>query len=397
MFAVRTIKLTILIVSLSLLCLPAAGEDEMREVEFKGVIEQLPAGTLIGDWIVAGMVVRVSSQTGIESEKGRPAAGALITVKGKQDDGGIVYAKEMKVEQPAAGSPPEEGESESAPGSGKWTLIGWNDLGMHCMDGKDYSVMTVLPPANTFVAQVITPDGELLTRASGVRVTYEAVADPAGSINTTSRGKTNFWDYVEQLFGVAPKPDQGLAGARMPGRKNRPRRMRYDRKHHWFAAEWTPITPYDDSGRKNYYPLMKLVARDSAGIKLAETKVVLPVSDEMDCRQCHASGSVSAAMPDGGWVFDSDAEKDYKLNVLKLHDSKRMGDAAYGSALAQAGFNGAGLLASVRDDKKPVLCQSCHASKPQGMSPFINFTPNSTGNGSQALTPLWPALRILPH
>jgi len=26
-----------------------------------------------------------------------------------------------------------------------WTLIGWNDLGMHCMDA-DFSVLAVLPP-----------------------------------------------------------------------------------------------------------------------------------------------------------------------------------------------------------------------------------------------------------
>jgi len=28
------------------------------------------------------------------------------------------------------------------------TLVGWNDLGMHCMDA-DYSVFSILPPFNT--------------------------------------------------------------------------------------------------------------------------------------------------------------------------------------------------------------------------------------------------------
>ena len=28
------------------------------------------------------------------------------------------------------------------------TLLGWNNLGMHCMD-SDYSVFSVLPPYNT--------------------------------------------------------------------------------------------------------------------------------------------------------------------------------------------------------------------------------------------------------
>ncbi len=27
--------------------------------------------------------------------------------------------------------------------SSRWTLVGWNDLGMHCMDGKDYSIYSI--------------------------------------------------------------------------------------------------------------------------------------------------------------------------------------------------------------------------------------------------------------
>ena len=32
-----------------------------------------------------------------------------------------------------------------------WTLEGWNDLGMHCMDA-DYSVFSILPPYNNIHA-----------------------------------------------------------------------------------------------------------------------------------------------------------------------------------------------------------------------------------------------------
>jgi len=28
-----------------------------------------------------------------------------------------------------------------------WTVLGWNDLGMHCMD-SDYSLFAILPPFN---------------------------------------------------------------------------------------------------------------------------------------------------------------------------------------------------------------------------------------------------------
>ena len=54
-----------------------------------------------------------------------------------------------------------------------------------------------------------------MTDPKGMTVTYEAVADPDGSINRTSVGKGNFYQYVQRLYGAALKPDAGLAGAGM--------------------------------------------------------------------------------------------------------------------------------------------------------------------------------------
>jgi hypothetical protein len=81
-----------------------------------------------------------------------------------------------------------------------WTLIGWNNLGMHCMD-SDYSVFSILPPYNTVNACLIDSTGHFVADPGslGITVSYEAVADPSGSINTTSIGKTNFWTYVLPL------------------------------------------------------------------------------------------------------------------------------------------------------------------------------------------------------
>ena len=53
------------------------------------------------------------------------------------------------------------------------TILGWNNLGMHCMD-SDYSVFTVLPPYNTLEAQLIV-GGKLVTNGAGYTVTYQAV------------------------------------------------------------------------------------------------------------------------------------------------------------------------------------------------------------------------------
>ena len=91
--------------------------------------------------------------------------------------------------------------------AGGATILGWNNLGMHCMD-SDYSVFSILPPYNTIEAQLIV-NGKLVTNGAGYTVTYQAVADPTGSINKSSIGKGNWLQYAPQLFG-AVAGDQGL-------------------------------------------------------------------------------------------------------------------------------------------------------------------------------------------
>jgi len=246
-------------------------------------------------------------------------------------------------------------------GSATMTLVGWNDLGMHCMDA-DFSIMAILPPYNTIHAQLIDSQGNLVTVPTGISVTYEAVADPSGSINTTSVAKTNFWDFVADLFDVRPEPDEGLAGFAMPGAGNLAQAMVWEPGHNWFTAEGIPITPTDDSSSKNTYPLMRLVARDGVGVVLATSDVVLPISDEMDCSSCHASGSAAAARPSSGWVWDPDPERDYRRNILLLHDDLHGGQSAYQNALVAAGYSTDGLHATATVDGHSVLCATCHLS-----------------------------------
>jgi len=243
-----------------------------------------------------------------------------------------------------------------------WTVVGWNNLGMHCLDA-DFGVFATLPPYNTIQAHLIDPTGKLVTSATGVTVTYEAVADPTGSINTTSAGKTNFWDNVQNLFGVTLPVNAGLKGKNMPGAGNPPQPMTFDPSLNWFIAEGIPLTPYDDTGKKNTYPLMRIRARDAAGNLLASTDIVLPVSDEMDCSSCHTSGSPFAARPSSGWVFDANPQRDFRRNIIRLHDDRNIGNPAYLAALTAAGYNSAGLTQSVEVDRKSVLCANCHLSE----------------------------------
>ncbi|NTV95121.1 MAG: hypothetical protein HGA75_06840 [Thiobacillus sp.] len=240
---------------------------------------------------------------------------------------------------------------------------------MHCVDGKDYSVFSILPPYNNLHAHLInrtTNDNKQVI--SGVTLTYEAVADSTGSINTSSSGKTNFWTWVTALFGASPAPNYGLnltpGGPSNPTPSMTPAAMAYSGTHGWWEAEGIPITPYDDAGVKNYYPMVKVVAKQGSTV-LATTKVVLPVSDEMSCKSCHATGSGNAAKPTAGWVNDSDPEKDWKKNILRLHDQKfpnAIADAGMTSAYSSYGTT----LLGAAENGKPSLCAACHKSNALG-------------------------------
>jgi hypothetical protein len=256
-------------------------------------------------------------------------------------------------------------------GAQNYTLVGWNNLGMHCTD-SDFSVLSLLPPYNTIHAQLVDPQGHLVTNPVGITVTYQAVADPDGSINTTSQGKTNFWQHVDALFGVTLPEDVGLTGLRMPGAGNQPQPMSFDAANGWFIAEGIPLVPYDDAHKKNTYPMMRLVARASGGNVLATADIVLPVSDEMDCTSCHASNAPPPARPAAGWVNDPDPQRDFRLNILRKHDDRQAGDPTFLAALSGVGYNPAGLYATATADGKAILCASCHSSVALG-------TPGQTG------------------
>jgi hypothetical protein len=264
-------------------------------------------------------------------------------------------------------------------------IVGWNNLGMHCMD-SDYSVFSILPPYNTIEAQLIVA-GKLVTNGAGYTVTYQAVADPDGSINSTAAGKGNYRDYYNQLYTPSVLPvDMGLAGWAMPGIVNTPQAMLFEptnrpaagvaTKVNWFRAEGIPITPYDDAGQKNPYPLMRLIAK-SGPTPIATNDVVLPVSDEMDCRACHASGTQPAAQPIDGWVWSANQERDFRLNILRLHDDFEFAfdPDFYSEALAARGFNPQGLYRGVVADGKPVLCAVCHASEALGTASYGDIPP----------------------
>ncbi|MEK8020626.1 MAG: hypothetical protein VSS75_027480 [Candidatus Parabeggiatoa sp.] len=227
-------------------------------------------------------------------------------------------------------------------------VLAFNDLGMHCMD-KNFSVFSILPPFNVVNAQVVShkSDGspQLLT---DVDLRYSAVMDRQDSINSSSlNNKTDFWQYAPALFGTDLQPGEGLTGLYMPADNPHnpgPQPLSYNTQHGWFSAEGIPITPIDDTGRTNAYPMLRISAYDKqTGDLLGETDIVVPVSQETECNLCHGSGEMAANDPTIAWATDGDLNVQSSLNILILHDIR------HDTQLQQ---------------QTPVLCASCHYSPP---------------------------------
>jgi hypothetical protein len=214
----------------------------------------------------------------------------------------------------------------SGSGSGAvYKVIGWNDLGMHCLN-RNFENLAVLPPFNTLYAEVIKQGTKPQLITTGVTVEYSIEG------NTYSAGKTNFWDYAQKLFGLAAplSKDTGLTGSTLAGAMQ-PQAGGY------FKIEGVPMVPFSDANPtvEQPYQIAHLTLKDSVtGKVLAETRPVAPASTEMHCETCHSDGQRQGI-----------ATGNVETNILTLHDVKE------GTSLMNA---------------RPVLCASCHSSNALG-------------------------------
>ena len=242
---------------------------------------------------------------------------------------------------------------------GKFALFAWGELGMHCMD-EDYATFSLLPPYNTLKAQLLVKGESPRIVNEGVTITYEALAKNDGSINTSSSGKSNFWQYTDKLFpGVTLSNDAGLAGKNT--QSTTPQAMDYNGTYNLYVAEGIPTTPVNDAGGNDEYPLVKVVAKNKNGQTLAETVTTLAVSSEMSCAKCHTDNA------------------SVRMDVLIKHDNLHHNAVTDNLSALQAkgyDYNTSG-LATTAQAGTPILCVACHTS---------NILPGSGISGIKPLT-----------
>ena len=139
----------------------------------------------------------------------------------------------------------------------------------------------------------------------------------------------------------------------------------------WYEAAGIPMTAFDDYGRENPWPLMRVQAIGN-GETLASLDTVVPISGEANCGYCHnavedgGNGAATKALADANLTvtlsIDDPAHADTvpevvslewaaDINLLRLHDLK------HDTRL---------IMGTTQDDPpgsepfKPVVCQTCH-------------------------------------
>lgn len=204
-------------------------------------------------------------------------------------------------EKPVPPAPVPAFDADNAP----YMLTVFSTEGVHRVTDAE-PAFTLLKPGNLLVAQLIGRDvfPSLEQGKDAMKIRY--LLDPAyaGGIN-------------------AP-----IAQGELPVSPRGP----------FFASDPIAVMPYPEEGGFAPYPTAKVTAFDADGAPVAETRVVLPVSTEISCRNCHT----------GPWKVDGKAgiSQETAGDILSVHDRR----------------NGTGLSAQVKQGNT-VICRSCHSGE----------------------------------
>ena len=127
---------------------------------------------------------------------------------------------------------------------------------------------------------------------SAVTLSYSAIADANGSINTRSVGKTNFWLYAAQPTArTSPRARASRACTCRPTRPARSRRVHLERRERHVQGRGHPDHADRRRRPRNRYPLMRMTATDKSSARASRRSTsCCPSPRRRPARDCHATG-----------------------------------------------------------------------------------------------------------
>ncbi len=199
----------------------------------------------------------------------------------------------------------------------------------------------------------------------------------------------------------------------------------------WYEGAGVPFAAYDDFGRENAYPVVRVQARQGSTV-LTTVDTVLPISGEASCTNCHsdpadvqdsrtsvptnrlraALGNAGVATslddPDSNMPEKVSVEYAADINILRLHDLKHgasyvstacdnvpAGENCLTTARARCTINAANpngtnancLTYKALVQKKPVVCQVCHYTPALDLAQLgpLAGAPGTIANGRNQL------------
>ncbi|MDJ0807410.1 MAG: PKD domain-containing protein [Gammaproteobacteria bacterium] len=270
---------------------------------------------------------------------------------------------------------------------------------------------------------------------------YPPIVTPLASSTTTDIGLPV--PNVEHLYigpdGQVNSGDESLTAVQlaMPGLTNpyiinapQPIDEHYDHKPffidfpfgyvaeqvNWYEGAGIPFSAFDDFGRENPYPLVRVEALLNQSV-VSTIDTVLPISGEASCINCHADPAdvqtsrtseptdrlINAGLPVATSLDDPDdnlpqtvsVEYASDINVLRLHDLKhgaRYVDTANQPVPCDITLNGGNgdsncLTYKALIQDTPVVCQVCHYTPALDLAQVgpMAGAPGSEANGRNQL------------
>jgi PKD repeat protein len=144
----------------------------------------------------------------------------------------------------------------------------------------------------------------------------------------------------------------------------------------WYEAAGIPFAAYDDYGRENAYPLVRVEAKQGT-TTVGTVDTVLPISGEASCTNCHSDPAdvqnsrtseptdtlnnaglpVATSLDDPDPTLPNDVSVEYAadINILRLHDLK------HGANYVDTSNNDTNcLINKALVQGNAVVCQVCH-------------------------------------